>query len=259
MTARVRLIVFLIAAVGLGAVYISAARNLPPWGEYRGPLGDVISGLAVYERHATDVVNAIDYDYRGFDTLGEEFILFSAVVGVMMLLRPEKKKPEKEKPGKKKQGELPTSFKDRATMSETVCIFSNLTAGVTVLFGIYIASHGQLTPGGGFQGGVVIAAAPMLIYIAQNTEVFQQITSHPLLEIVEALGASGYGIIGLIPLILGVPLLTNVYPLGVTGNLLSSGSIALISACVGIEVAAAFMLLSYEYLREIVAHSKGDE
>ncbi len=259
MTARVRLVVFLIAAVGLGAVYISAARNLPPWGEYRGPLGDVISGLAVYERHATDVVNAIDYDYRGFDTLGEEFILFSAVVGVMMLLRPEKKKAEEENPGKKQHGELPTSFKDRATMSETVRIFSNLTAGFTVLFGIYIASHGQLTPGGGFQGGVVIAAAPMLIYIAQNTDVFQQITSHPLLEIFEALGAAGYGIIGLIPLVLGVPLLTNVYPLGVTGNVFSSGSIALISNCVGIEVAAAFMLVSYEYLREIVAHSKGDE
>lgn len=249
MTARARLIVFLIAALGPGAVYLSAARNLPPWGGYRGPLGDVISGLAVYERHATDVVNAIDYDYRGFDTLGEEFILFSAVVGVMMLLRPEKKKED----------ELPTSFKDRAAMSETVCVFSNLTAGITVLFGIYIASHGQLTPGGGFQGGVVIAAAPMLIYIAQNTEIFQRITSHPLLEIFEALGAAGYGIIGVIPLILGVPLLTNVYPLGTTGNLFSAGSIALISACVGVEVAAAFMLLSYEYLREIVAHSKGDE
>jgi multicomponent Na+:H+ antiporter subunit B len=253
MTARVRLVVFLIAALGLGGVYLSAARNLPPWGEYRGPLGDVISGLSVYERHATDVVNAIDYDYRGFDTLGEEFILFSAVVGVMMLLRPEKKKQEK------KKEELPTSFKDRATMSETVCVFSNLAAGVTVLFGIYIAAHGQLTPGGGFQGGVVIAAGPMLIYIAQNIEVFQRITSHPLLEIVEAVGAAGYGIIGVIPIMLGVPLLTNVFPLGTTGNLFSAGSIALISACVGVEVAAAFILLSYEYLREIVAHSKGDE
>jgi multicomponent Na+:H+ antiporter subunit B len=249
MTARVRLVVFLIAALGLGAVYLSAARNLPPWGEYRGPLGDVISGLSVYERHATDVVNAIDYDYRGFDTLGEEFILFSAVVGVMMLLRPEKKQQE----------ELPTSFKDRATMSETVCVFSNLAAGVTVLFGIYIAAHGQLTPGGGFQGGVVIAAGPMLIYIAQNIEVFQRITSHPLLEIVEAVGAAGYGVIGVIPIMVGVPLLTNVFPLGTTGNLFSAGSIALISACVGVEVAAAFILLSYEYLREIVAHSKGDE
>jgi len=46
-----------------------------------------MSALSVYQRHATDVVNAIDYDYRGFDTLGEEYILFSSVPGVMLLLR----------------------------------------------------------------------------------------------------------------------------------------------------------------------------
>ncbi len=250
MSARGRLILFLFGAVGLGAMYLQSVRNLPPWGEYRGPYGDVISSLSVYERHATDVVNAIDYDYRGFDTLGEEFILFSSVVGVMMLLRPDKNK---------KKEPTPTSFHDRATMSETVRICATLTAGLTALFGIYIATHGQLTPGGGFQGGVVIAGAVILIYIAQNNEVFQQIASHPLLEVFEALGAAGYGIVGVIPLIIGVPLLTNILPLGTTGNLFSAGTISLISDCVGVEVAAAFMLLSYEYLREIVAHSKGDE
>src|ERR1700759_4661985 len=111
MTARMRLLLFAFGALGLGAVYLMAARNLPPWGDYRGPYGDIVSSLAVYERHSTDVVNAVDYDYRGFDTLGEDFILFTSVVGVLLLLRPEKKKSE----------EPETSFRDRATLSETVC------------------------------------------------------------------------------------------------------------------------------------------
>ncbi len=89
MTERRRLLVFLFGAVGIATIYCAGIRNLPPWGDYRGPYGDVIARLAVYQRHATDTVNAITYDYRGFDTLGEEFILFSAVTGVMLLLRPE--------------------------------------------------------------------------------------------------------------------------------------------------------------------------
>src|ERR1700760_1528609 len=68
-------------------LFCYAVLDLPPWGNYRGPYGDVISRVSVYERHATDAVNAINYDYRAFDTLGEEFILFTAVLGVMMLLR----------------------------------------------------------------------------------------------------------------------------------------------------------------------------
>lgn len=78
MNAAVRLRVFLFASAGFLLLYCMAARNLAPWGQYRGPYGDVVSRLVVYQRHATDAVNAITYDYRGFDTLGEEFILFSA-------------------------------------------------------------------------------------------------------------------------------------------------------------------------------------
>ncbi len=255
MTEKRRLLVFLAGAIGVGAVYCAGARNLPPWGTYRGPYGDVIASLAVYERHATETVNAITYDYRGFDTLGEEFILFSAVTGVMLLLRPEGSKGQK--PGNR--GENPASFRDRAALSETVQVFTTAMFGFSLLFGIYIGTHGQLTPGGGFQGGVIIAAAPMLLYAAENTDAFRRILSHPLMEFVEGLGAGGYAVIGWIALAFSAPFLTNVLPLGQTGDVFSSGTIALISACVGVEVSAAFMLITFEYLREILSREKDKE
>lgn len=255
MAEKHRLILFLVGALGLGTVYCAGIRNLPAWGYYRGPYGDVIASLAVFERHATDTVNAITYDYRGFDTLGEEFILFSAVTGVMLLLRPETKEVRR----RSAKEENPESFKDRAALSETVQVFTTAIFGFSVLFGIYIGAHGQLTPGGGFQGGVIIAAAPMLLYIAENTEAFRRILSHPLMEFFEAAGAAAYAVIGLIALAFGVPFLTNVLPLGQTGDVLSSGTIALISACVGVEVAAAFMLITFEYLREILARAGNEE
>jgi multicomponent Na+:H+ antiporter subunit B len=243
MTDRLRLSIFLVVGPVFFGLYCYSALNLPPWGQYRGPYGDVIARLAIYERHATDTVNAINYDYRGFDTLGEEFILFTAVIGVMMLLR--------------RDNDVPTSpagkVGDQPALSESVQAVMSPALLIMVLFGLYIGLHGQLTPGGGFQGGVILATASVLVYLAKNTQGFKRITSHAAVEVVEAIGAASYAVIGIAPLLFGLPLLTNILPLGTTGDVFSSGSVALISACVGIEVTAAFLLVIYTYLQEIVA------
>ena len=195
MTDRLRLGIFLVAGPVFLGLYCYAALNLPPWGQYRGPYGDMIARLAVYERHATDTVNAINYDYRGFDTLGEEFILFTAAIGVTMLLRREK--------------DVPTSpankVDDRPPLSEAVQAVMTPALLITVIFGFYIGLHGQLTPGGGFQAGVILATAAVLVYLADNTEVFKRITSHVAVEVVEAIGAASYALIGIIPLISACP------------------------------------------------------
>lgn len=242
MTERFRVRIFLAAGSIFLVLYCYAALNLPPWGQYRGPYGDVIARLAVYERHATDSVNAINYDYRGFDTLGEEFILFAAALGVMMLLRREEDTPTSS------AGKLA----DRPELSESVRGTMLPALLVMIVFGFYIGLHGQLTPGGGFQGGVILATAPVLVYLAENTEAFRRLTSHTAVEVIEALGASSYAVIGLVPLLIGVPFLTNILPLGKTGDVFSAGNIALISACVGVEVTAAFLLVVYTYLEEII-------
>lgn len=238
MTRAWRMRLFYFAAAGFACLYFLGAMNLPPWGNYRGPYGDVISTSAVFERHATDVVNAIDYDYRGFDTLGEEFILFTSVLGVMLLLR---------NPKRTRAASTETS------LSEATQITAAASFAMLVIFGLYMCTHGQLTPGGGFQGGVILATASMLIYIAEDFAVFKRLTSHPLVEGLDALGAAMYAIIGVVALFLSAPFLTNWMGLGITGNVFSSGTIAAISACVGLEVTAAFLLLGYTFLEEIVS------
>jgi multicomponent Na+:H+ antiporter subunit B len=243
MSATVRLGVFWVAAVGFALLYFAGVKNLPPWGHYAGVYGQMISAVTVYERHATDVVNAVTYDYRGVDTLGEEFILFAAVLGCMVLLR------DPEPPSK-------TANPDSG-LSETVKVTAAASFASLLVLGLYLSTHGQLSPGGGFQGGVVIASASMLIYIAENFSVFRRITSHPAVEVLEALGAGFYAIVGLVPLGFALPFLTNWLPLGTTGTLVSSGTIAVISCSVGLEVTAAFLLLSYAFLEEIIS-GKGE-
>ena len=249
MTDRVRTRVFLVAGVVFLGLYCYASLNLPAWGDYRGPYGDMISRLAVYERHTTDTVNAINYDYRGFDTLGEEYILFAAVLGVMMLLRREKGDPPQQRGG----------LNDDFRLSAAVRAINLPALLVTLGFGFYIGLHGQLTPGGGFQAGVILATCPVLVYVCDNTHAFKRITTHTGVEVIEALGAGAYGLIGLAPLLFGLPLLTNILPLGTTGDVFSSGNVALISATVGVEVTAAFILVIYTYLQEIIAAQESPE
>jgi multicomponent Na+:H+ antiporter subunit B len=242
MTDRARKSVFFVAGTVLLGFYCYAARNLPPWGSYRGPYGDAIARVVVYERHATDIVNAINYDYRGFDTLGEEFILFTAVLGVTMLLRRDEKTPTRPA----------GTLQDSGRLSAAVRSVNLPAVLVTTIFGLYIGLHGQLTPGGGFQAGVILATGVVLVYVCENTDAFCRITSHAAVEVVESLGSGAYALIGIAPLLMGLPFLCNFIPLGTTGDVFSSGTIALISACVGVEVTAAFLLVIYTYLQEIV-------
>ena len=84
---RQRLWLFAFAAAGLVACYLWAFAGLPGFGNYPGPYGPAILKHAIAQTNATGVVSAINFDYRGFDTVGEEFILFTAAAGMSVVLR----------------------------------------------------------------------------------------------------------------------------------------------------------------------------
>ncbi len=249
MSRGARLLVFLLAGFVLGLLYVSGAHGLPPFGHYQGPYGEVINQVGVFERHATDLVTAVNFDYRGFDTLGEEFILFISVIGVATLLRAQRQeeREEEDKLGSQKD-EQPGRHAPEP--SDATKVLTLALIGPLVVFGLYVVTHGQLTPGGGFQGGVILATAPLLVYIAGDYKTFKRITSHTLVEVAEAAGAFGYVAIGLAGLVMGAAFLTNVAWLGTTGNINSAGTIALISISVGLEVAAGFVLLLHAFLEQ---------
>lgn len=244
MSSRTRTVFFLCSAAALAFVFACGIRDLPPLGDYRGPYGNIVTQVAVYERHTTDVVNAINYDYRAFDTLGEEFIFFASVLGVLLLFRPAGEEDEK--------GKYETKLEDALPISDTLRVSMQAMVGIMIVFGVYIATHGQLTPGGGFQGGVILASAPLVVYLSGSAKTFEAIVSSPLVKLAECGGAAGYAAIGTAALLFGAHFLTNIVPLGTTGDLFSSGTIAVISVCVGIEVAGGFVLLMQSYLREII-------
>src|ERR1041385_3824974 len=87
MSRRLRIGLLAPALLGNGALFAWAISGLPKFGDYRGPYGFVLNHIVVPLRHSTNVVMGTTFDVRGVDTMGEEFILYAAVVGVTLLLR----------------------------------------------------------------------------------------------------------------------------------------------------------------------------
>ena len=75
----------------LVAFLIASALLIHPFGYPPSQMDDYIIQNAQGESGANSVVDTIVFDYRGFDTLGEATILFTAVTGVVMLFRKRKK------------------------------------------------------------------------------------------------------------------------------------------------------------------------
>ena len=96
-----------------------------------------------------------------------------------------------------------------------------LVAGL-VLVGGAVVAHGHLTPGGGFQGGIVLAGAPLMIYLAGRVLVFEELNPVPVLEGAKSSGAAGFVVVGLLGLLSGAAFLANVLPLGRPGSILSA-------------------------------------
>jgi multicomponent Na+:H+ antiporter subunit B len=90
-----------------------------------------------------------------------------------------------------------------------------------------------------------------MIYLAGEYLTFRRISPVSLLDSVEAVGAGGFAGVGILAVILGLPYLNNFLPLGaLPGKIGSSGTIEVISFFVGIEVAAAFILIIGELLEQ---------
>jgi multicomponent Na+:H+ antiporter subunit B len=244
MTPRQRLVLFCVALTGLVGCYLWAFAGLPGFGDYPGPYGQQILAHAVAQTHATGVVSAINFEYRGFDTVGEEFILFTAAAGMSVVLRKLRNEREDGLIGDAAGPATPPT-------SGSVRAVALLLVGPTVLLGWWLATHAQTSPSGGFQGGVVLATAFMLVYLSGEFITFRRLHPAVLLDAAEALGAGGFAAVGVAAVAMGLPYLDNFLPLGqIPGAVSSSGTIALISFFVGVEVAAAFILIIGELLEQ---------
>ena len=247
MSHKWRMVMFLLGAVGIASLFVFASEPLRHPRETRNRYAQQINSRTFAERNVTDAVSAVNFDYRGFDTVGEEFILFVSVLGSLLLLR-----MTEERDDEILLDALSPQRDIKAT--DAMRLWVLLMIAPKLVFGIYVVTHGQLTPGGGFQGGVILATAALVLYAGEGFGEFRAALSHTAIEVAEAVGAGGFVLIGMLAWLYHKPFLTNVLPLGKPHELTSGGTMPLISIATGLEVAGGFVLLLYAFLQENLTH-----
>lgn len=247
MTSRIRRWLFLlILGPAVAALLGWGVAGLPSFGEFDGAYTRLLNHVARRERQTQNVVAAVAYDYRGMDTLIEESMLFAAVTGITLLLRAMRSEAEEQENSDEEQSpdrEVPAT-------SDAVRALGLLFAAFTAVFGMYMILHSSVSPGGGFQGGVIVASALLLIYVAGNYDALKRIIPKESLDPAEALGVIGFAGVGLAGLAAAGSYLTNVLPLGTAGDLLSAGTIPLINVGIGLSVGAGLVLLLMDFIEQ---------
>ncbi len=181
---------------------------------------------------ASNIVTAIIVTYRGLDTLGEVTVLFlsAAVVGLVLASG-----------HRRETNQIPLT-----PVGELLTTGTSLLVPLIMLLGVYIFVNGHLTPGGGFQGGAVIASGVLLTLLANPVRPF----SHRMIARIESLSGFFYVSIGVLGLILAGGFLDNrILPLGELGELFSAGAIPLIYTLIGLKVGAELSSMLADFSR----------
>jgi len=242
---RVRLVVFAIGAALTGALLVIAFTGLPSFGTSHHPYGDRAVHASLEQRATSNVISSVNFDQRAVDTMGEELILFTAVIGTLVLLRDMR---EESQDGV--AAERAEELSGRVLPSTTLVAYVML--GVTTLIGLYVVAHGHLSPGGGFQGGVVLGTAIHLLYVGRGYLPIRRARPLGLYEALDALGAGGFVVLGLAGAALTGDLLSNVLPTGSVGDMLSGGDVGLYNALVGLEVTSAVIVMLGRFLEQYI-------
>jgi len=207
----VAILLLIIVAVG-----ISRSLAKIPFGAPKTKVGRHYINEGVKETGAANIVTSVVLSYRGFDTLGEVTVLFIAAIGLgAVLTGTTEKKARKIQPA--------------SLVLYTGC---RLLFPLILVFGSYIFIHGHLTPGGGFQGGAIIASGFLLIYLGCRERRINRVVSN----LVESLGGLIFVVIGLLGLVFGGYFLFNFLPKGTANALFSAGIIPIVYIAIGFKV-----------------------
>ncbi len=182
-----------------------------------------------------NLITAILFDYRAFDTLGEATVIFTAASVVAMLLPLHR------------ASMLRTEF--TPIVHQTIAFILPFLWVIS----LFLVFYGHLSPGGGFSGGVIISAISILIIFTYGFKYMTDRFSVERLSLLEDAGALTFLLIGVLGIVAGGTFLANSQAglyLGQPGELLSGGIIPLSNLAVGAKVGTGLSVIFISLARE---------
>lgn len=180
-----------------GAALVYGTIDAPLLGDPQAPAHQHVAPRyieqATAEMGVPNMVTAVLAGYRGFDTLGETLVIFTAGLGVLLVL------------GMREQPAIPGRSPIGA--QPVLRIVVKALIPFILLFALYVQLHGDYGAGGGFQAGVIFATAVVLYALVFGEGDARLVVPPRWLPRLAALGILLYGSVGLIALLYGRPFL----------------------------------------------------
>jgi multicomponent Na+:H+ antiporter subunit B len=259
----------LILIVCLGGLLIYCSLDFPVWGDPHSPASTHVSPYYIEhtleDTSVPNIVTSVLADYRGYDTMFETIVIFTAGIACIFLLRtftsvePDIRLYRHIPTGItlriEKGGKFPENSRDFELL-DTVWIPYDLIVKTTCrliipfiqIFALYVIAHGHHSPGGGFQGGVIMGASMVLYAIAYDLRSAIRRMGERLIVFLSALGVMIYAGAGALSMIfkknyLDYSAFANI--LGVDPVSAHSHGILIVEIGVGIAVMAVMVILYY--------------
>ena len=150
---------------------------------------------SMQEIGVTNIVTSVLASYRGFDTLGEVVVIFAAGVGVLALLSVVRRPEEVAE-----IDSINVSMHEKHLILRVVI---KILLPFILLFALYVQFHGDYGPGGGFQAGVIFAAAIILYSMLFGISTARRVINQPLIRLLSATGILVYGSVGMVSMLNG--------------------------------------------------------
>ena len=241
MSRATRYTLFLVGGGLIVVLYVLGVVGLPHFGSTDHPYRDRAVAASVAHQTAS-VVSSVNFDQRGFDTLGEESIFFASAIGAAALLRPSKEEREQRQDSSGRVGHVMASTR----------FVGYVLFPLTLLVGFDVIAHGHLTPGGGFQGGVVLATGLHVLYVTGRYDALEALRPVTAFEHGEVMGALLFAGLGFAGVGVSGSFLANLLPVGVFGAFLSAGTVEVLNFAVGVEVSCGVIVLLSHFFEQAI-------
>ena len=182
--------------IATGLLLFLGISDLPMWGDATSPVNTHVSKYYIEEAYnqtkVPNLVTAVLADYRGFDTMFETCVVFIALLGIFMLLK------------KDNDTQSPEEIEDNAKSDNLIIrVASRFMVPFIQLFGLYVVAHGHYSPGGGFQGGVILGSSLILVAMSYSMDKAKKLLSIKKMILFAVIGVLIFATWGLIPVLLG--------------------------------------------------------
>jgi multicomponent Na+:H+ antiporter subunit B len=263
-----------------GAVLIYCTLDFPGWGDPQAPASTHVSPRyierTIEETAVPNAVTSVLADYRGYDTMFETTVIFTAGVACIILLRTFNRSRAETRLYRHIPTGITLRFEEGARFPPESREFERIdpswvpydlvvkTVGRLMvpfcqIFALYVIAHGHYSPGGGFQGGVILGATVVLFAICYNLLATFRRFSEKTAVLFAAAGVFVYASTGAFCMIFGAnyldySALSRLLPVDPVAA--RSLGIMMVEIGVGMSVMAVMVLL-YTNLTSVGQHDEG--